>query len=624
QLEAELDDVTLVMWVDREWVTVNGARQDLAGGLQTLNGAPYVHGPETARLLGLDTRWDPAALTLATTRTRMMPEGTPVAATLLEVREPASLLVRVNETQEISELPMAADPVVQRSEAEEDPGPASLTDLQPGDLLEIVLNEEAEVIGVRATYAQALGTIASIQGNELTLQGGQTHPLGARVQAVGSDGRPLHLLSAVGQGAILTLNPSTNAVWRILAQRRGTTTPPETAQPVIAAFTVTGYDRPLGQGDALQIRIVGTAGATATVQLGAAGPTVTVPEDDPGVYHGSMDIEADLLISDEHLLAQLETPDANSQTVRSNRAVTVDGQPPVLEEPLPRDGATIADANTHIGISFHDGDGVGVDPNTATLSVDGADVTGDAQVQPDGLLYDTPEPLAAGGHSASASVTDALGNTATRTWNWTIGEADRGIQTVSHDADDPLNPGDTLTVTMEATAPGQAARFSIDGVADDIAMTQVGETSTYEGSYTVRQGDATAGATVSAVFRAADGTEYEANAPAQVIITAPEVPFAITTPAEDEEAGRRIRPAGTAPPGSTVRWTISYREFILSGNVNTGTVEADGAGNWQTAEEVDLKLLLVGMADTYTLKAELLDDEGAVQQTKSVRFEADD
>ncbi|MFP4248202.1 MAG: copper amine oxidase N-terminal domain-containing protein [Armatimonadota bacterium] len=624
QLDVQSGDTTLVMWVDRDWVTVDGTRQELPGGLQTFNRRPYVHAAETARRLGFNARWDAEALTLDISRAMMMPRGPTVAATLLEMPETGVLLVRLDDTGQLREIPLADDVVVQRGPAEGSLMAADLDHLQQGDQLEVVLNDAGTAVGVRASYTQALGTIASIEDNQLTLQSGESYPLGEGVRAVGSDGQPLHLLGAVGQGAILTLNPDSGAVWQILAQRRGTVTPPDTEAPVIAAFTLPRYEGPLGEGSGLNIRIVGTGDASASVQLGAEGPTVSVPETDPGIYSGTMEIPADLLITDDHILATLEEGEESSPTVPSSRAVMVDSQQPVFHEPVPADEATVADANTHIRVSFGDGDGVGIDPNTAQLSLDGTDVTAESRIEADHIFYAPPEGLTTGAHQATASVADELGNAATHTWEWTIGEAEAGIQTVSHDAEEALTPGDTLTVTMTVAAPGRDASFSINGVADDIAMTRVEGTNTYEGSYTVQEADAAAEATVTASFTAADGAEYQSNAAAPVTITVPEVEFAITTPAEGAETGRRIRPAGTAPPGSRVRWTINYQKVILTGEVRSRTATADADGIWEAAEQVDLRLMLFGMADQYTLTAELLDADGAVVQTKSVQFEADD
>ncbi|MGI5817050.1 MAG: stalk domain-containing protein [Armatimonadota bacterium] len=624
RLDVRRDGSQLQMWVGRPWVTLDGARRDTQFGLQTFSEVPYVPGPETAQLLGLDVQWDHATLTLSISTPTVMPEGPTIAATLLEVTEgdAPSLLVRVDDTGQVGEVPLAADVVIHRGQAGGETTTAPLTDLQSGDQLEIVFDDTSTGIGVIARYAQTLGTIASIQGNELALDDGRAFRLGEGVRAVGSDGATLHLLAAVGQGAILTLNPGSNAVWHILAQRRGTTTPPPTLVPTLAAFTLPLYDLPLAEGAELQIRIVGSAGTNATVQFGATGPTVNIPEDAPGVYAGVMTIPAGMLLADEHLVARLQLGAAASSQVQSNRTVTIDAQPPVLETPVPQDQSTIAHANTTVSIGFHDGEGVGVDLETAALTLDGIDVTAHATVEASRIVYAPAGALAAGQHTASASIADELGNTASHTWSWTIEAPDRGILAVSHDAEAALAPGDGLTVSIEVDAPGQAARFSINGVVDDVPMTQVDGTNTYRGTYTVAQGDTAGAATVIARFTAADGTQYEASAPVQLTITAPDVPFAITTPAEGEQTGRRIRPAGTAPPGSTVRWTISYQEFILTGDIASATVTADDAGNWQAADQVDLRLLLIGMADRYTLTVELLDAAGVVQQTRSIEFRA--
>ncbi len=199
-----------------------------------------------------------------------------------------------------------------------------------------------------------------------------------------------------------------------------------------------------------------------------------------------------------------------------------------------------------------------------------------------------------------------------------------GILNLTHDATEALRTGATINVTMQVAAPGQAASFSIPGVVENVPMTRVGETNSYQGSYVVKRGDAATDAVLSGSFTAADGTLYEANAEQTVTITPPVVPFAITTPQADVTAPRRITPAGTAPPGSTVRWTITYQEFILAGAVASDTVRADENGVWEARREVDLRLMLIGMADGYTLTAELLNAAGAVQATETLEFKARD
>ncbi len=626
QLDITLGATAVQMWLGRNWVTVDGRRQDMVLGLQTLSDVPYVAGPATATLLGLDVQWDQPSLTLAIGTPTTMPEGPTIAATLLEVRTgpPPTLLVRVTESGQVGEAPLVADPIIQRGAAGESPMSAQLADLQPGDLLNIVFDETNTGVGVQASYAQTLGTIASIQGNQLTMQTGASYPLGEGVVAYGSDGAPLHLLAAVGQAAIITQNPGDNSVWRILAQRRGTPTPPALAEPLIAAFTLPQYALPLREGDSLEMRVVGTPGATASVALGNSGQSLNLPETAPGIYSASMTVPAALLVLDEQLVAQLQVGAATSPQVPSAVAVTIDAQPPVIDQPFPNNRSKQANANTNLRVKFSDGQGMGVDETTAMLSLDGADVTAASRIDPGQIFYDSPAPLAAGPHSATAQVADRLGNVATFTWTFEVPVVQVGILGLTHDAAAPLGPGGTITVTMQVAAPGQAAVFGIEGVADTVPMARVGQTNSYQGTYTVQAGDAATDATLTGRFTAADGTPYEANAPQFVTITAPGAPFAVTTPQAGVRAGRRITPAGTAPAGSSVRWTVAYTAFILAGDIATGTVQANAAGNWQADNEVDLKLLLIGMADGYSLTAELLDAAGAVAQTKTVQFKAKD
>ncbi len=614
------------MWSDRDWITVDGERGTLEVGLKTFGGVPYVSGPEMAALLGFDVQWDQLSLALAIGTPSVMPEGPTIAATLLEVRPgpPATLLVRVNETGEVGEVTLAENPVIQRGRAGEDVMSAQLADLLPGDLTEIVFDEANTAIGVRASYAESFGIIAAISGNRMTMQDGASYPLGGGVAAFGSDGAPLHLLSAVGQAALITQNPQDNSVWRILAQRRGTPTPPAMAQPTIAAFTLPQYAMPLGEGDALAMRLIGTAGATATVELGATGQAVDLPETAPGVYSGSFTVPEGLVMLEQSLVARLRAGDATSEQVQSDHVVTMDGQPPVVGDLLPNHRSRQANPNTNVRANFNDGDGVGVDETTATIVFNGADVTEGAVIRPGGVVYDPPEALAPGEYSATVQVADRVGNVGRAEWIFSVPTVQVGILNLTHDATEALRTGATINVTMQVAAPGQAASFSIADVTENVAMTRVGETNSYQGSYVVERDDVATDAVLSASFTAADGTLYEADAEQTITITPPVVPFAITAPQADVTAPRRVTPAGTAPPGSIVRWTLSYQEFILAGAVATDTVRADAAGVWEAQDEVDLRLMLIGMADRYTLTAELLNEAGVVQATETVEFKARD
>jgi len=143
----------------------------------------------------------------------------------------------------------------------------------------------------------------------------------------------------------------------------------------------------------------------------------------------------------------------------------------------------------------------------------------------------------------------------------------------------------------------------------------------------VRQGDVAENAHVTVHFTDPGGTVHYAVVEARVTSVAPpeaEVALAITSPGQGEETGRRVTPAGTAPAGQRVQWVITYQKLILGGEVARGTVTVGGDGTWGAAGEVDLKLLLIGMADNYTLTAQLLGEGDQVVAESSVTFTAAD
>lgn len=626
RLDASLGERRVQMWVGRPWATVDGAAYDFTPGLATFNGQPYLPGPSTAQILGLEATWDRDALTLTISTPVNMPEGPTVAATLLNVRPEGNgtLVVRLRTTGWISEVALAPGVVISRGRADASQPAAPLSDLLPGDAVEIVLGSDGQGIGVSASYRDIFGVISSIEANELRLASGYSFPLGEGIVASGSDGAPMHLLGAVGENALVKFNPVDKEVWSIVSTRAGSATPPDTPEPVLAAFFLPRYDRPQRAGDSVEVRIIGSAGGRATVNFGDTGHSMTLTEGAPGIYSGIYTVPNGIMMLADRPTARLEVGGARSTWVPSNRPIMLDTRPPVIVGVRPDPNAAITERQPQIQARYED-DGSGVDAASVQLIVDGADVTDQATIDLTQTLYTPPVPLAMGGHSVMARVADRAGNTVTNNWVFNVARAGTGIEAVAVEAGaQPLVAGDMVTVTAEVVAPGRAASFAIDGVAEAVPMSLVAGTTTYRGSYTVREADIAADAAVTVQFTAADGTLHQADAPQTLNIGPAAATFTVTVPAAGEETGRRIRPAGTAPPGSTVRWTINYEKFILAGQVGTGTAVAGADGVWQAANEVDLRLLLVGMGDRYTLVAELLGPGEAVQQTEEVQFRARD
>ncbi len=476
---------------------------------------------------------------------------------------------------------------------------------------------------VRASYAQQLGTIVAVQGNQLQLDGVGAFPLGEGVAAVGSDGNPLHILGTVGDAAILRLNPESNEVWGIFSQRRGNLEPPATPDPIIAGFFVMRYDGPLTTDDILSLRLLASAGGNASVNLPWRGTVITLEETAPGVYTADYVIPDEMEIAGTRLIARLVMPTGRSTQAQSNVEVMVDTLPPRIYNTTPPPESVVEPVQPRITANFQDRGPSGIDPASVAIRLDGRDASPRAQVTATGLVR-IPERLAPGNHTVSIEVSDRAGNTAVETWSFQVGAAGPQILGVAHDAAEPLQAGDTITVTARVAAPGRRAVFDIGDVVQGVAMQLQADTNTYTGTYTVREADRAENAPVVVHFTDAGGVVHDATADVAVTIVPPQeaAEFAITTPQDGQRTARRIIPAGTGPAGSRVRWIITYRKLILGGEVARGEVTVGDDGTWQAAEEIDLKLPLLGMADGYVLTAQLLGEDGAVVDEQEVEFTA--
>ncbi|MGD9496399.1 MAG: copper amine oxidase N-terminal domain-containing protein [Armatimonadota bacterium] len=636
QLVAELAGVHLLMLVDRPWVSLNGQRETIEYGLQTLTGVPYVPGPAVARLLGFEATWDAATATLALTSSVAATAQSRMTATLLAPpgREvPVILTVRVSESGAIRDVPLDQGATISRGRRGQPQERATVDDLAPGDLLVVGLTRQGVGVSVEATYVQQIGTIASIQSNQLTLEGAGTYPLGEGVRAVGSDGGPLHVLGAVGEGAILRLNPETNAVWGIFSQRRGSPAPPQTERPAIAAFVASRYDRPLRAGQLLHLRLLGSSGARAAVQLPWRGVEVTLEEAEPGVYSADYEIPDGMEIAGTHLTARLRNAAGQTATAQSDAQIVVDTATPRVYNLSPPPDSLIEPTQARIAASYQDRGPAGIDSATVAVRLDGKALTLEPAATASGvqLALDVLQP---GRHTASIEVADLAGNTASETWEFTVQAPGARIVGVTHDAAAPLRPGQVITVTATVEAVGRRASFDIGEIVQGVPMQLQPETTTYQGAYTVREGDVVENAPVTVHFTDAGGMIHQATAAAPVTIVRPapgpapepeaEIAFAITSPAQGARTGRRITPAGTGPPGRRVEWAIRYQKVILAGETGRGTATIAEDGTWTAAEEVDLRHPLLGMGDRYTLTAQLLGEGDEVLEELSVTFTASD
>jgi len=125
-----------------------------------------------------------------------------------------------------------------------------------------------------------------------------------------------------------------------------------------------------------------------------------------------MQIQASALPEGVHTIA-VRVPDAVGNTATAEWNFTVDTEAPVITVMAPA-GGSYTSSLPEVSASYSDG-GSGIDPASVRISVDGIDVTSSASVTQTGITYAPASPIADGTHTASVTVSDNAGNTATAT-----------------------------------------------------------------------------------------------------------------------------------------------------------------------------------------------------------------
>lgn len=249
-----------------------------------------------------------------------------------------------------------------------------------------------------------------------------------------------------------------------------------------------------------------------------------------------------------------------------------DSSPPVIKPVRPRLGGFVASSRPSVSASFSD-EGSGVDPTSARLVVDGADVTSGAVVSAEGIAWGAPMPLAEGPHLVEVAVADLVGNPAEVTWSFTVDTNPPSVAVVEPTEGVVIgNATPTILVTYDDALSGVdliSLEIAVDGL-DVTVSCAIGPRSASCTPPPLEQGGHTVGARVR--DRAGHTQEairtfelvLDAEAPV-VSITAPDDGSAVNTPA--------VEVSGTATDnGSLVLVWVNGVEAALTADQFAATV----------------------------------------------------
>lgn len=205
-------------------------------------------------------------------------------------------------------------------------------------------------------------------------------------------------------------------------------TPPVPVQaPVqlaIERFSVTPVAR-IEPGAELRFVTLGTPGGRATFNIDSVVRDVPMAEVRPGRYEGAYTIRRnDNFPPSLNIVSALV---ANGQTVNAklNQALLVDARPPTIKNLAPQNNETVAGGPVSVSATFDDRGGVGVDPKTVKILIDGQDVSRAASITAQFLTWRGE--LRPGAHQVEVTAADNAGNAVRQNWVFNIASAQTPI-----------------------------------------------------------------------------------------------------------------------------------------------------------------------------------------------------
>jgi hypothetical protein len=353
----------------------------------------------------------------------------------------------------------------------------------------------------------------------------------------------------------------------------------------VKSFTASvSGDVPLGSE--ILVTIAGTPGDRAFFSIPNVVDRVAMQEVSSGVYVGRYSVVRNASLIGAAIVGRLVAKDGTSSPLLSAaQTISIDATRPVLVDEFPGSDEQIVSARPVLFCGFDDGAGMGVDPRSVRLSVDGVDVTAHAVVGPFEVSYQPPFDLGEGDHAYSIVATDAAGNPVhgLRLFR-VVPPAPSTFERVSGSAQGTLEAGSTFTVSVTA-APGGSATATIPLLGRSVPLVEV-KPGAYRGEFVLGPGDGIESAPVIVRF-VHNGSRFAASLDNPISVTSgPPPPPTIDVPGPEDELRGQIAMRGHAAADSFVVCSLRYSGtstgglMPFSGNAITARTRVDQSGSW--------------------------------------------
>jgi hypothetical protein len=412
--------------IDTRTVTMDSPAQEI-------DGATYVSLRFVADSLGAQVSYDPKAMRVEVTssivgRTPGLEQHTPggstqIVGTISAIdldSAPESITVTrsgaVRTISVTSEAKIVVQDVVTRTST-----PATLRDIHVGDAVAVILHNDGRVDQVVARYASRTGTVAATSPSAFVLQNGYVVQPDKSTE-ITLNGQPAQLGDLkVGDSVTVRLNPETAEKRQIVVVRSlpSTPTPAGAAQITDIAVSAKGA---LRAGDAFTVTMHGTPGGRATFDIGSYLTALPMTETAaaPGTYTRSYTIPPGVNFGRTTIYGHLTVGTSDAPRAEAPQLVAVTTTPPAIVDIAPPGGQTVNNNKPSIYATYRSPTDVGINASSVRIEVNGLDVTASALRTDQFITYSPGVALPDGSVSIRVTVADNAGNTASRSWTFTV------------------------------------------------------------------------------------------------------------------------------------------------------------------------------------------------------------
>jgi hypothetical protein len=298
--------------------------------------------------------------------------------------------------------------------------PGELSDVHPGDFAHLYGRSRSVADRVIDAFGSRVGVVAAIGSNEIVLNDGHVVAPG-RDAIVSIDGSPATIAQAqVGDSATVRYNVESGEIREVLLSRSVALVPaPAPANGPLIGSVTTNATRPLRARETLTVTLRGTPGGAATFDVGPYVSGIAMRDLGDGTYVGKYIIPSGANFSGVPVIGHLRADGVTAPPAQALATVSASSSPPGISDFAPDDGSTVSSDRPAIYAAFV-ADAVAVDPSSATMSVDGHDVTSGCVRSAHFIEYVPTISYPSGPVRVVVRVSDYAGNQTTKAWTFTV------------------------------------------------------------------------------------------------------------------------------------------------------------------------------------------------------------